>query len=85
MGMSPAQVQQAVESFPDTRRRLIPAGENGEVNGTSYDDESGMSIEYAGEVESRRVREVEILDPPPVHSLTRLRRTLAGVFPFLAE
>jgi hypothetical protein len=83
VGMTPDQVQEVVESFPDTRRRLMAAGENGEVIGISYDDQSGMSIEYAGEGESRRVRDVEVFAPPPVHPLTRLRRTLARVLPFL--
>jgi hypothetical protein len=85
VGMTPGQVHEVIETLPSTRLRLMSAGEDGVVIGISYDDESGMSIWYVGEGGSLRVREVEVFAPPPVHPLTRLRRTRARVLPFLAD
>jgi hypothetical protein len=85
VGMTTAQVREVIESFPDTRRRLLATGDNGEVIGVNFDDESGLSIDYTGEGESRRVRDVEVFAPPPVHPLARLRRTLARILPSQGE
>jgi hypothetical protein len=46
-----------------------------------FEDGSKLIVYFQGD----NVISVDTTPPPPTHPLTRLRRTLAGVFPFLAE
>jgi hypothetical protein len=53
----------------------------------NYFDGSILSVEFTPPVEGGRVwvTSVRTTPPPPVHPLTRLRRTLARALPFLGE
>jgi hypothetical protein len=53
----------------------------------NYADGSILSVEFTQPVEGRpeRVALVRTTPPPPVHPLTRLRRTLARIIPALKE
>jgi hypothetical protein len=51
-----------------------------------FQDGSGLRVTFRGRMFSaQRIESISIMPPDPVHPLIRLRRTLARVFPFLAE
>jgi hypothetical protein len=91
VGMTFRQVAKVVPPPPQGRWSANFLGDPFEI-GWDQDDGSTLFIEFATPEEGElmngkfaRVAAVRTTPPPPVHPLTRLRRTLARAFPFLGE